>query len=273
MSRSPRENFAWGRWSQSMSILAGPGSTGKPAQCPRSASSNPRRGCVTPVQIANLIEESGGDTDMVDGYDDLPSEYQEKIKFALANGHVEDEDWKGDVECNRPGQKGFRVKVKTPKKKKGSKADEVRIREACSLRHTHHVQDTDEEEPKSKKKRGRPAKEDNDDEAPAPKKPRGKKAAVKHEEAVNSEDEASKPKKGSRGKKQPVYKEESESEAEAKPKVKKATKGKKAVLKREASEDEGEDAEELGPPQPKRRNKKAAAAVKEDKPAPAPQKK
>lgn len=100
------------------------------------------RGCVTPAQIENLIEESGGDTEMVDGYDELPEELQEKVQYALANGHVPDEDWKGvstethaiathltwlqDVECNRPGAKGFRKKVQTPKKKKGKKADEVR---------------------------------------------------------------------------------------------------------------------------------------------------
>ena len=53
------------------------------------------RGCVTPKQIENLIEISGGDTEMVDGYDDLPEEYQKKVDFALKNGHVPDEDWKG----------------------------------------------------------------------------------------------------------------------------------------------------------------------------------
>jgi hypothetical protein len=84
--------------------------------------SNDSRGCVTPAQIANLIEESGGDTEMVDGYDELPSDMQEKVQFALANGHVPDEDWKGDVEVNRPGQKGFRVKATAAKKtKKGAK--------------------------------------------------------------------------------------------------------------------------------------------------------
>lgn len=53
------------------------------------------RGCVTPKQIENLIESSGGDTDMVDGYDELPDEYQKKIDYALENHHVHDEDWNG----------------------------------------------------------------------------------------------------------------------------------------------------------------------------------
>ena len=50
---------------------------------------------MTPKQIENLVETCGGDTDMVDGYDELPPEFQEKVKFALENGHVPDEDWKG----------------------------------------------------------------------------------------------------------------------------------------------------------------------------------
>lgn len=32
---------------------------------------------------------------MVDGYDELLAEFQEKVDFALQNGHVPDEDWKG----------------------------------------------------------------------------------------------------------------------------------------------------------------------------------
>lgn len=50
---------------------------------------------MTPKQIENLIETCEGDTDLIDGYDELPPEYQEKIKYALENGHVADEDWKG----------------------------------------------------------------------------------------------------------------------------------------------------------------------------------
>ena len=50
---------------------------------------------------------------MVDGYDELPKDFQDKVKRAIEQGHVDDEDWKGDIEKNRPGQKGFR----SPKKK------------------------------------------------------------------------------------------------------------------------------------------------------------
>lgn len=52
-------------------------------------------GCVTPKQISNLIETTEGDTELVDGFDELSDENQEKIKFALENGHIPDEDWKG----------------------------------------------------------------------------------------------------------------------------------------------------------------------------------
>ena len=35
------------------------------------------------------------DMDLVDGYDTLPDEIKEKVKRALEQGHVDDEDWKG----------------------------------------------------------------------------------------------------------------------------------------------------------------------------------
>jgi hypothetical protein len=36
---------------------------------------------------------------MVDGYDELTAEGQEKVEFALANRHVPDEDWRGVSIC------------------------------------------------------------------------------------------------------------------------------------------------------------------------------
>lgn len=76
-----------------MSMSAGNTVTGKDF-CGLSARlfTNVPRGCVTPKQIENLIEVSGGDTDMVDGYDELPAEFQESVKFALENGHIPDAD-------------------------------------------------------------------------------------------------------------------------------------------------------------------------------------
>ena len=57
------------------------------------------RGCVTPKIIANMIETVGeeGERDWsaLDGYDELPEDLQEKVRRALLQGHVDDEDWKG----------------------------------------------------------------------------------------------------------------------------------------------------------------------------------
>ncbi|KAF9740051.1 hypothetical protein PMIN02_002787 [Paraphaeosphaeria minitans] len=196
-------------------------------------------GCVTPAQVANLIEESGGDTDMVDGYDELPAELQKKVDFALQNGHVPDEDWKGDIECNRTGQKGFRLTA-AQKKKLEKDADDG------------------EEAPKPKPKRGRSKKGDDDDEAPAPKKARGrgKKTAAEEEDDEDATEEVEAPKpKPKRGKKA-APKEEVEEDDVEEPEPPKAKRGRKAAPKEDVKEDD--PAEEPEPPKAKR-GKKAAA--------------
>ncbi len=85
--------------SPSKTIQAGSIAIGKLIQSDQPALANWHtdliRGCVTPKQIENLIETCGGDLDMVDGYDELPAEFQEKVRYALEHGHVSDEDWKG----------------------------------------------------------------------------------------------------------------------------------------------------------------------------------
>ncbi|KAK2738388.1 hypothetical protein FQN57_007065 [Myotisia sp. PD_48] len=84
-------------------------------------------GCVTPKQVATIQELVGenGDYDMslLDGFDELSTENQEKIREATMQGHVADSDWRGDIEVNRPGKIGFRVRVS---KKKASKADSAK---------------------------------------------------------------------------------------------------------------------------------------------------
>lgn len=76
-----------------------------------------RRGCVTPVQLENWWEIAEQDVGLIDGYDELPDDAKAKVKRALEQGHVDDEDWKGDVEKNRHGQKGFRLSKKEQAKK------------------------------------------------------------------------------------------------------------------------------------------------------------
>lgn len=62
------------------------------------------RGCVTPQIIHNVMEQVGEDIDLdedidvLDGADELESWAQDKVKQALRQGHVDDEDWKG-VSC------------------------------------------------------------------------------------------------------------------------------------------------------------------------------
>ena len=53
------------------------------------------RGCVTPKQLANIKETIEDDLNLLDGYEDLDTESQEKVRNALADGHVDDSDWKG----------------------------------------------------------------------------------------------------------------------------------------------------------------------------------
>lgn len=50
---------------------------------------------MTPVQLASLQDALEGDMDMLDGYEELPGDCQEKVKRAIENGHVDDEDWRG----------------------------------------------------------------------------------------------------------------------------------------------------------------------------------
>jgi hypothetical protein len=62
---------------------------------------NLHRSCITPTVIQNLLKSLGGlegiedDLNVIDGYDEVPQEWQEKILTMLKEGHVPDEDWKG----------------------------------------------------------------------------------------------------------------------------------------------------------------------------------
>lgn len=53
------------------------------------------RGCVTPKQIVGVKSSIEDDLDLFDGFDELPDDFQEKVKTALANGHIADDDWTG----------------------------------------------------------------------------------------------------------------------------------------------------------------------------------
>jgi ubiquitin-conjugating enzyme E2 O len=139
-------------------------------------------GCVTPKIIANLneaVEEAGGDSkdlDAIDGFEELPSGYQEKVRKALEQGHVDDEDWKGDPEMNRPGMAGFRKRA--PKKKK---ADEEEAETAS---------EKEEKTPKSKKRgRAQTEKDKPEEKATAPKAKRAKKGSRVKQESDTEDDD------------------------------------------------------------------------------------
>ena len=53
------------------------------------------RGCVTPKVLFNWKESSGLDMELVDGYEELPEDQQEKVKRAIEQCHVDDDDWNG----------------------------------------------------------------------------------------------------------------------------------------------------------------------------------
>ena len=53
------------------------------------------RGCVTPTVLNNWVESSEMNMEYVDGYDVLPEAAQEKVKRALEQVHVDDDDWNG----------------------------------------------------------------------------------------------------------------------------------------------------------------------------------
>ncbi|MCJ1250970.1 hypothetical protein MMC30_008200 [Trapelia coarctata] len=85
-------------------------------------------GCVTPRQIANLKKAIEGNLDYLDGYDDLNDDDKAKVRQALADGHVADEDWRYDPEMNRPGKIGFRSPAKKAEERAAKKAAEEQDR-------------------------------------------------------------------------------------------------------------------------------------------------
>ena len=86
------------------------------------------------------------DLDLFDGYDEIDGDSQLKVRKALEDGHVADDDWRGvgsklqetgkcakrtqDVTQNRPGAKGFRSPANKKEMRKAAKAE----REALKVR-------------------------------------------------------------------------------------------------------------------------------------------
>jgi hypothetical protein len=74
------------------------------------------RECVTPMQLAHVADVINGDMELLEGYEDLDEDLQEKVSRAIEQGHIDDDDWTGDPEFNRPGRRG-KFSRSSPKKK------------------------------------------------------------------------------------------------------------------------------------------------------------
>jgi hypothetical protein len=240
-----------------------------------------RRGCVTPQQISNLNKFMEGEWELLENLDEMPEEWQTKIKRACEQGHVDDEDWKWDPEVNRPGAKRV-IHKKKPTADIGDNEDAANktIEKATKpkantkKRSRKPVDDDDETEPSSPPKKKKAAakskakpkteEDENDDAAPVAnekkvRKPKAKKEPVKKEEE-DDEEAAPAPAKKSRAKKaksEPQVKDEdNEEEEEVKPKPKKHAPTKSKAAKATAAVDAGEETAEK--PVAKRGRKKKA---------------
>ncbi|KAJ5235085.1 uncharacterized protein N7469_004253 [Penicillium citrinum] len=197
-------------------------------------------GCTTPLVLQNIKESIGGegededslDFDALDGFDEVPLEMQEKIKTALVKGHVEDEEWNGDVEFNRPGMRGMHARK--PRAKKESKdASPKKTKSAAT-------------------ENGKTAEAESEAEAQSPAKTKGKAKGKKGTENTKEASNGEKKPTGKRKKADPAPEaaaidgDENDDEKQPAPKRTRATRTKKEVTKEE--NDEAPQIEKRGRP-------------------------
>ncbi|KAI3397803.1 hypothetical protein diail_10336 [Diaporthe ilicicola] len=247
-------------------------------------------GCVSGKQIENLRDDirqgDSYDFDMIDGYDEIGDhpELQAKIRSAMIEGKIADEDFNGDPEYNVLGQSGIRGRtsakntedqngdtpVKKPAKKRG--------RKSAGNDADEEEQEAPESPPAKKARKSKVKKEADDEEDDAPvKAPKGRVRAKKAKPEPETDEEAEAPMKKGRAKKvKPEPEPEVDDEAVVEPAVeqpKKRGRAKKAKAEPEAAV-ESETAEEQDPePEPvakKGGRKKKAAASGDDHQAEAP---
>ncbi|KAK3110866.1 hypothetical protein LTR53_014405 [Teratosphaeriaceae sp. CCFEE 6253] len=209
-------------------------------------------GCVTPEVIHNWKEASGDDMDMVDGYDELPTDVQAKVERAFEQGHVDDEDWNGDIEMNRwTGKTKQGMFVKTPKlNKSAKKGEDDGVNE-----------DANDVPAKANKKRGRSKVDegDGDDDgavkAPA-KRARGKKVVEAGTSDIDHEEPESAPPAKKSRKAAKVKNEDADEQGAAPKPAAKRTRGKKTKSDDIVQADES--APEKSSPVKRSRSKKVA---------------
>ncbi|POS80812.1 protein kinase rad3 [Diaporthe helianthi] len=253
-------------------------------------------GCVSGKQLQNLREDickgdNSYDFDMIDGYDEINDhpEVQAKIRTAMIEGKIADEDFNGDPEYNVLGQMGIRPRAT---KKKAEAEDEdgeepngggTPVQKPAKKRGRKNAGEDDEAEqeqveaPPTKKARKPKAKKpvSDDEDAPLVEAPKAKVELESDEEAAV---EAEAPKKKGRAKKV-MLEPEVDGPAVEQPKKKGRAKKAKVESETEPEPEPDEEAAEGSAPEPepepepvskKGGRKKKAAAVDDDNRAQAP---
>ncbi|RDA91179.1 hypothetical protein CP533_4843 [Ophiocordyceps camponoti-saundersi (nom. inval.)] len=153
-------------------------------------------GCVSGAQmvaVQELCDKGDGsyDFDAIDGYDELNdhADLQEKIRRCVEQGHIDAQDFKGDLEKNRPGEKGIRLTAKQKASKEKKAADEEAAEPADE--EVTDADATEEEPPKQAKKSSKPsrAKANADGEETLRKSSRRAKTAASKPAAVVDEED------------------------------------------------------------------------------------
>lgn len=249
-------------------------------------------GCVSGSQLVNLQEACGGDPDnldfdAIDGFDELQDEeLKEKVKRCVRQGHIDPEDFNGDPEKNKPGEKGIHLTAKQKEAKEKAAALEAgESQSAASQKDTKRGRkkaaddvadepepkkarkskdiDADEEQPKTKAK-ARVKGEDNVKKPASLKRGRPRRSSVQQDEEVESE-EAEKPapakrvaKRGSKAKATKAAATTNEDESGAKYTPVSSSRGRK----RTAVVPQAEEQDEETPKAVAKRGRKAASAKK-----------
>ncbi|KAF5605879.1 uvsb pi-3 kinase [Fusarium pseudocircinatum] len=210
-------------------------------------------GCVSGQQLENVRElcqqgDGSFDCDLIDGYDELVDhpDVQEKVRRCINQGFIDPEDFKGDPEKNKLGEKGIHLTAAQKKKKEAAEAaatDDGEKPKAKGKRGRKKAGDDeeDEDEPQPKKARTSKAAKADEEEKPAAKPARGRKAAKFKDESENetaASAPAPAPAPTKRGRRTSAQKPKEESDAEEKPVPVK--KGRKAATKKVKNESDDE---------------------------------
>ncbi|KAH8754115.1 hypothetical protein F5883DRAFT_187045 [Diaporthe sp. PMI_573] len=253
-------------------------------------------GCVSGKQIENLREDiregDSFDFDMIDGYDEIGAhpELQAKIRTAMIEGKIADEDFNGDPEYNVLGQTGIRGRVSKKKAEdeddNGEEPDggDTPAKKAKKRGRKKAGKDEEEEQeqeqapPTKKARKSKVKKQASDDEdAPPIETPkaegRAKKLKTKQKTDEEAAVESEAPKKKGRAKRVKPEPEVDDEPAVEQPKKKGRVKKAKVEPEPEADEEAPKEPEPEPEPEPvakKGGRKKRTAANGDDRQAEAP---